>query len=285
MKDFSYITNSHPAYIESLYNDFVENPESVDPEYRKFFEGFDFAQNSGLNGKASASLPSSGEAVAGSGNIQKEFAVFNLITAYRKVGHLVALTNPIRPRKDRGARLEPHYFGLDEGDLKQNFAAGKYLGMENATLEQIISRLKSIYCHHVGIEYSYIVQQERLDWLRNELESSISQPLPLTQKKRILEKLNHGVIFEKFLHTKYIGQKRFSLEGGETTIAALDAILTTAADNGVKEAVIGMAHRGRLNVLANILRTWKQLILLFWVMRGQKQTYFIIPNSIQFCLS
>jgi 2-oxoglutarate dehydrogenase E1 component len=265
MKDFSYITNSHPAYIESLYNDFVNNPESVDPEYRKFFEGFDFAQSSGVNGKTSLTAsPAPSIGTEEPGNLQKEFAVFNLINAYRKVGHLTALTNPIRPRKDRGAKLEPRHFGLEDADLKQKFAAGKFIGLENATLEQIISRLKSVYCHHVGIEYSYIVQQDRLEWLRNELENTLQQPVPLEQKKRILEKLNHGVIFEKFLHTKYIGQKRFSLEGGETTIAALDAIINTAADNGVKEAVIGMAHRGRLNVLANILgKTYENIFSEF----------------------
>lgn len=261
MKDFSYITQSHPAYIESLYNDFVQNPESVDPELRKFFEGFDFAFSGSVNGHAVAA-PEPAIAVD-SNQLTKEFAVYNLILAYREKGHLVANTNPIRKRKDRGANLELHYFGLDESDLAQSFAAGKFIGLENASLQQILGRLKKIYCGNIGVEYQYIVSRKRLDWLQNEIEN-FHAPLPLNKKRRILEKLNQGVIFEKFLHTKYVGQKRFSLEGGETTIAALDAMLTVAADLGTEEAVIGMAHRGRLNVLANILgKTYEQIFSEF----------------------
>lgn len=263
MKDFSYITQSHPAYIESLYKDYVQNPESVDPEFRKFFAGFDFAVSSGVNGHAATSAePISGVSIEGN-QLIKEFAVYTLILAYRKKGHLVANTNPIRKRKDRGANLDLNYFGLSDADLQQTFVAGKFIGLENATLQQILDRLKRIYCGHIGVEYRYVFDQERLDWLQNEIEK-FHTPLPLNQKKRILEKLNEGVIFEKFLHTKYIGQKRFSLEGGETTIAALDAMLTVAGDLGTEEAVIGMAHRGRLNVLANILgKTYEQIFSEF----------------------
>jgi len=261
MKDFSYITHSHPAFIENLYNDFVQNPESVDPEFRKFFEGFDFAISNGNgNGTAAANV---GERVDGS-QLAKEFAVFNLIQAYRRKGHLVAKTNPIRERKDRGANLELKYFGLGEGDLDQSFAAGQFIGKPNATLKQIVEALQHIYTSHVGIEYQYVLKQNRVEWLEKEVERTFQQSLPLERKKRILEKLNQGVIFEKFLHTKYIGQKRFSLEGGETTIPALDAIINTAADHGVQEVVIGMAHRGRLNVLANILgKTYEQIFSEF----------------------
>jgi 2-oxoglutarate dehydrogenase E1 component len=263
MKDFSYITQSHPAYIESLYKDFVQNPESVDPELRKFFEGFDFAISGGVNGHAVAATEPA-TSIAGDGSqLAKEFAVYNLILAYRKKGHLVANTNPIRKRKDRGANLDLNYFGLSDADLQQTFATGKFIGLENASLQQVVDRLKKIYCGHIGVEYQYIVSQEKIDWLQNEIEK-FHTPLPLNQKKRILEKLNEGVIFEKFLHTKYIGQKRFSLEGGETTIPALDAMLTAAADLGTEEAVIGMAHRGRLNILANILgKTYEQIFSEF----------------------
>lgn len=263
MKDFSYITQSHPAYIERLYNDFTKNPESVDPEYRKFFEGFDFAISSGVNGHETTA--GNGASVAVDNNqLSKEFAVYTLIHAYRKKAHLIAKTNPIRERKDRGANLDLKDFGLSDADLQLTFAAGQLLGLENATLQQIIDRVSKIYCGRVGVEYQYIVNQKRLEWLQNEIESNLHKPAPLEQKKRILDKLNQGVIFEKFLHTKYIGQKRFSLEGGETTIAALDAMLTVAADLGAEEAVIGMAHRGRLNVLANILgKTYEQIFSEF----------------------
>ncbi|HEY0060442.1 MAG TPA: 2-oxoglutarate dehydrogenase E1 component, partial [Flavisolibacter sp.] len=258
MKDFSYITHSHPAYIESLYKEFSANPESVDPEFRKFFEGFDFAQANGNGNSAQAS--GGGSAV----ELTKEFAVYNLILAYRKKGHLIAKTNPIRERKNRGANLGLNHFGLSEADLGQSFAAGKFVGLGTAPLSKIIAQLEGIYTAHIGVEYQYILKQDRIDWLEKEIESSLPQPLPIEKKRRILDKLNQGVIFEKFLHTKYIGQKRFSLEGGETTIAALDAVINTAAEAGVQEVVIGMAHRGRLNVLANILgKTYEQIFSEF----------------------
>ncbi|HEX6333614.1 MAG TPA: 2-oxoglutarate dehydrogenase E1 component [Flavisolibacter sp.] len=261
MKDFSYITHSHPAYIENLYRDYVQNPDSVDPEYRKFFEGFDFAMSHG-NGHAAPSAAAA--VVPGETDLSKEFAVFSLVHAYRKKGHLVAKTNPIRPRKDRGANLDLHFFGLSDADLDTSFAAGDLVGLRNAPLRQILEKLQHIYCGHVGIEYQYIVNQQRIDWLQREVETTLLQPVPINQKRRILDKLNAGVIFEKFLHTKYIGQKRFSLEGGETTIAALDAMLNVASEYGVQEAVIGMAHRGRLNILANILgKTYEQIFSEF----------------------
>jgi 2-oxoglutarate dehydrogenase E1 component len=262
MKDFSYITHSHPAYIESLYQEYVQNPGSIDPEFRKFFEGFDFAI-SNSNGQKAAAPVSEGRPIDGS-RLAKEFAVYSLIETYSKKGHLVARTNPIRERKDRGANLELNHFGLTEADLAQSFIAGQFIGLPDATLQQIVDRLQKIYCGHVGVEYQYIVNQDRFLWLQKEIETTLQQPVPLDQKKRILAKLNEGVIFEKFLHTKYVGQKRFSLEGGETTIAALDAILTVAADYGTQEAVIGMAHRGRLNILANILgKTYEQIFSEF----------------------
>ena len=267
MKDFSYITHSHPAYIENLYKDFVQNPESVDPDYRKFFEGFDFAISSLQNGNGKTVEVSPQPQFAAPFDVQqlsKEFAVYSLILAYRKKGHLLAKTNPIRERKNRVANLDLKYFGLSENDLQQSFAAGQFIGLGTATLQTIVQRLQKIYTGHVGIEYQYVLKQNRVDWLEKEVETTLQQDLPLQKKRRILEKLNEGVIFEKFLHTKYVGQKRFSLEGGETTIAALDTIINEAVEHGVQEVVIGMAHRGRLNVLANILgKTYEQIFSEF----------------------
>jgi 2-oxoglutarate dehydrogenase E1 component len=265
MKDFSYITHSHPAYVEALYQDFVHDPDSVDPEFRKFFEGFDFAisNGNGANGHDKTSTTTTAAPVDGN-QLAREFSVYSLILAYRKKGHLIAKTNPIRERKDRGANLDLPSFGLSDADLTQSFAAGQFIGMNGATLQQIIDQLQKIYCSAVGVEYDYIVDQARMEWIQREVETTLQQPVSLEQKKRILDKLNEGVIFEKFLHTKYVGQKRFSLEGGETTIPALDAMLTVAVDMGVQEAVIGMAHRGRLNVLANILgKTYEQIFSEF----------------------
>ena len=261
MKDFSFVTNSHPAYIESLYQDFRKDPNTVDPDWVKFFEGFDFAV-SNVNGKAvstpvaggSTSLPVSDDQLA------KELGVYRLIQAYRKKGHLIAKTNPIRERKDRKANLDLASFGLGDADLKTEFFAGSTIGAGKTTLEKIVAYLNQIYAGSVGLQYTYINARDKAKWLEKEFEAIMTQPLLLEQRRRILQKLNQGVIFEKFLHTKYIGQKRFGLEGGESTIPALDAIINVAAEYGVLESVIGMAHRGRLNVLANILgKTYGQI--------------------------
>ncbi|MBP1653297.1 MAG: 2-oxoglutarate dehydrogenase component, partial [Bacteroidetes bacterium] len=254
MKDFSFVTNSHPAYIESLYQDYRKDPGAVDPEWGKFFEGFDFAVNN-VNGKA----PGAGAPVS-SDQLTKELNVYRLIQAYRKKGHLISKTNPIRERKDRQANLDISFFGLSDADLKTEFYIGQELGLGKTSLENIVSRLKQVYTSAVGLEYAYVNDAKKVEWLQREMETTLQRALTLEQRKRILHKLNQGVIFEKFLHTKYIGQKRFGLEGGENTIPALDAIINTAAGEGVQEAVIGMAHRGRLNVLANILgKTYEQI--------------------------
>lgn len=269
MKDFSYLTNPHPQYIENLYQDFVKNPESIDPELKKFFEGFDFAvQHS--NGEASNGTESASSGLISTVSLPtdfdfaKEFAVLKFIRAYRKRAHLISDTNPIRPRKDRKACVTIDCFDLLESDLSTEFYAGRFIGMGKATLGEIEAKLKEIYAGNVGIEYTYINDEEKCKWVENEFEAAMSADVVIEKKRRILEKLNESVIFEKFLHTKYIGQKRFSLEGGESTIPGLDAIINEAGDSGVKEVVIGMAHRGRLNVLANTLqKTYKQIFSEF----------------------
>lgn len=262
MKDFSFVTNSHPAYIESLYQDFRKDPNSVDPDWVKFFEGFDFAV-SNVNGHAGAAAPVAGGSTSlpvSDDQLAKELGVYRLIQAYRKKGHLIAKTNPIRERKDRKANLDLASFGLGDADLKTEFFAGTTIGVGKATLEKIVAYLNQIYAASVGLQYTYINDRTKAKWLEKEFENIMTKPLSLEQRRRIMQKLNQGVIFEKFLHTKYIGQKRFGLEGGESTIPALDAIINVAAEYGVQESVIGMAHRGRLNVLANILgKTYEQI--------------------------
>ena len=262
MKDFQYITNSHPAYIENLYNDFAKDPATVNADMRKFFEGFDFAVSNGINNNVNSIPP-----LAGGTQVvdwMSEIRVYRIILGYRNKGHLLADTNPIRPRKDRGANIELAFYGLSEADLDKTFNAGNLIGLGITTLRNILAHLEKCYSGHLGIEFKYISDQKKVDWLTNAVEKTMLQPVGLAQKKRILQKLNEGVMFEKFLHTKYIGQKRFSLEGGETTIAALDAIINSSAEAGVHEVVIGMAHRGRLNVLANILgKTYEQIFSEF----------------------
>lgn len=260
MKDFSFVTGPTPEYIESLYRDFAKDSTMVDPEWKKFFEGFDFAISNNMTG-----MPADGAKTSVSGSqLEKELGVFELIRAYRKRGHLESTTNPIRARRDRHARLDLANFNLSEADMETVFFAGKFIDLKDAKLKDIVAKLKSIYTANVGLEYTYINDTEKCLWVQNKYEELMSKPLTIEQRRRILEKLNAGVIFEKFLNTKFIGQKRFGLEGGESTIAALDTIINGAADAGVQEVVIGMAHRGRLNILANILgKTYEQIFSEF----------------------
>jgi len=247
MADYSYVFNAHPSFIESLYTKYQDDPSVVDDGWRAFFQGFEFSKPT--NGQAA------GPAVD-AGPIAKEFAVLSLIHGYRDRGHLLSTTNPIRERKDRKACLELSDYGLIEADLDSTFVAGIEIGLPNGSLKDIISKLQDIYIRNIGFEYAHIENKEKKMWLREKIENRLldgSHGLSIEKKKRILHKLNGAVVFEKFLHTKYVGQKRFSLEGGESMIAAIDAIISQGAADVVEECVIGMAHRGRLNVLANIM--------------------------------
>ncbi|MGB0430199.1 MAG: 2-oxoglutarate dehydrogenase E1 component [Bacteroidia bacterium] len=238
----SYVANAEGQYIEQLYESYLENPSNVDESWGKFFEGFDFAINQ-----------SGGKAVSND-KVLKELRVFSLIEGFRKRGHLLSTTNPIRERVDRHALLELKDKNLVDEDLDLKFTAGKAIGLENATLAQIHERLQNLYAKNIGIEYKHIREGDEVEWITSKFEErNVDFGFSYEKKKRILEKLNQAVVFEKFLGTKYVGQKRFSLEGGENTITALDALINAAGDSGCHEVVIGMAHRGRLNVLANIL--------------------------------
>lgn len=242
MNSFSAITNAEPAYIESLYEAYRNNPNDIDIDFKRFFEGFDFA----IRGNA--------ETTNNQSFSTKELQVYNLILAYRERGHLKANTNPIRSRKDRKPNLHLADFGLEEKDLNQSFEIASILGLSKTTLKEIIYFLETTYCSSIGIEYSYINDKKINEWFTQKFEQRNKEAAYSKEKrKRILEKLDGAVIFEKFLHTKYIGQKRFSLEGGEGTIPALDFIINKGSDLGAEEIIIGMAHRGRLNVLANTL--------------------------------
>ncbi len=256
MDKYSYISNADPGYIDELYKSFQQDPSSVDESWRKFFEGFNFSlEHHNGNGQALAELTEEGVIDA------REIKVRKLIRNYRRRGHLESKTNPVRERKDRKAQLDIKHFDLTEAELDIEFEAGHEIGIGRATLRKIIETLRKIYVGHIGFEYTYIRDREMMEWVKQKAEkASLTYTPTIEEKTRILAKLNEAVVFENFLHTKYLGQKRFSLEGGETTIPALDAIINKAADLGVKEVVIGMAHRGRLNVLANILRkTYEQI--------------------------
>ena len=253
MANYSYVFNAHPSFIDSMYKKYQDDPSSVEDGWRSFFEGYDFGNKS--EGVSELTAPTSTPTSVES-DLQKEFGVMSIIHGFRDRGHLLSTTNPIRERRDRKPHLDLSDYRLAESDRNAVFAAGEEIGLKNATLQQIIDKLKEIYTGNIGFEYSHIENREKRMWLRDKIESrplNNSYGLSIEKKRRILEKLNGAVGFENFLNKKYVGQKRFSLEGGESVIAALDAIINTGAEIGVQEVVIGMAHRGRLNVLANIM--------------------------------
>ncbi|MCK5699825.1 MAG: 2-oxoglutarate dehydrogenase E1 component, partial [Cyclobacteriaceae bacterium] len=261
MDKFSYISNADVSFIDDLYQKYKSDPESVDISWQRFFEGFEFSQeNSDENGNASTAISTSGISL-------KELGVRNLIHAYRTRGHLKSDTNPVRPRRKHNVLLELTDFGLTNEDLdvEYEYEVGHSLGLGKAKLKNIFEALKKVYLGPIGFEYMHIRNHEVIDWFKEQAERKFLNFNPESEeKRRILTKLNEAVVFENFLHTKYIGQKRFSLEGGENTIPALDKIIRKAINEGVEEVVIGMAHRGRLNVLANIMqKTYEEIFSEF----------------------
>jgi len=234
----TFINNASPAYIESMYDLYKQDPEGVDPYWKKFFDGYEFAL---------------GNEPISSGESNKEVAVVKLINSYRSIGHLVAETNPIRQRRKHKTDLTLEYFGLSEADLSQEFDAGNEISIGRATLEQILVHLKRTYCSTIGVEFKYCRNEQLRQWLYKHMEPVANHPeFPSEERKHILKKISEAVMFENFIHTKYVGKKRFSLEGIEALIPALDAAIEESAKLGAEEFILGMAHRGRLNVLANI---------------------------------
>lgn len=244
MDAHSYLNNADVAAIDDLYQQYASNPDSVDYGWQKFFEGFELGSHK--NGSSSG-VPVSEEAL-------KEINVLNLIHGYRTTGHLFTLTNPVRQRRRFEPDLSIENYGLEKVDLDKAFNAGHELGLGKAKLKDIIQHLEDTYCRSIGVEYMYIRNPKKREWLRKKMEGGKNTPqLTMNEKRHFLDKLNKAVVFENFLHTKFVGQKRFSLEGLETLIPALDAIIQFGSEQQVEKFVLGMAHRGRLNVLANIL--------------------------------
>ena len=239
-QDFSSILGTDPSYIESLYETYKKDPHSLDKSWIQFFKGFEFHK---------------GESRISEKELQREFNIFRMIQSYRSRGHLLSDTNPIRPRKDRDARISIQYYDLNEEDLDKECFCGRFIGLgKKSTLREIVDHMHMVYCDKIGVEYMHITHTDVRRWVRNQYESS-SRMIDYSpeKKKRILQKLNEANVFEVFLQSKYVGQKRFSLEGGESMIPALDAIINTGCEHGVKEFVFSMGHRGRLNVLSNII--------------------------------
>ena len=271
MDKFTYIANAHVSYIDELYAAYKLDASSIDPSWKEFFDGFDFALTHYGEGIGQSSPSGQVKSTALSGTIMEveglpqEIRVRAMIHAYRSRAHLRSKTNPVRERRDRKPLIDPENFGLGEGDMATIFDAGKEIGIGAASLSKIVQALKTIYEGPMGFEFLYIRNAEMLDWFKSKIEKEALAFSPsYEEKKRVLSKLNQAVVFENFLHTKYLGQKRFSLEGGESTIPFLDAVINTAAQHGVEEVMIGMAHRGRLNVLSNIMgKTYEQIFSEF----------------------
>lgn len=252
MDKYSFLNAAHTAYFADLYDQYLQSPDSVEPSWRAFFQGYDFgSENYGFNGEiiegVTTQVPE---------HIQKEFRVARLIDGYRSRGHLFTQTNPVRDRRTYSPTLELENFGLSEQDLDTVFNAAEVLGNGAQPLREILQRLNNIYAKSIGVEYMYLRNPEVIAWWQDKLNKNDNQPsYSATTKKYILSKLNQAVTFENFLQTKYVGQKRFSLEGGESLIPAIsNALYMSVEKYGVKECVLGMAHRGRLSTLVNIFR-------------------------------
>ena len=249
MDKFSFLNAAHSGFIADLYDQYLSNPDAVEPSWRSFFQGYDLANENydGTGELQEFEVPD---------EVQKEFLVIDLINGYRTRGHLFTKTNPVRDRRQYLPTLDLNTFGLSEEDLNLNFSAGEILGLGKTTLANIIEHLKRIYCDSIGVEYMYMRNPEKIKWWQERLNQNDNHPsYDVETKKYILNKLTQAVTFESFLQKKYVGQKRFSLEGGETLIPGLSILLRMAAEKyDVKECVLGMAHRGRLNTLINIFK-------------------------------
>ena len=250
MDKFSFLNAAHTGFIGDLYEQYLKNPDAVEPSWRSFFQGYDLAnENYSLTDveEISSEIPQ---------EVRKEFLVIDLINGYRTRGHLFTKTNPVRERRKYAPTLAIENFGLSQSDLNTVFNASEILGIGPRALSEIIEHLENIYCDSIGAEYMYLRNPEELKWWQDRLNKNDNSPnYSVDTKKYILRKVNQAVGFESFLQTKYVGQKRFSLEGGEALIPGLSVLLRDASENyGIKECVLGMAHRGRLNTLVNIFK-------------------------------
>jgi len=242
MDRFSFLNSANSAFFDDLYKQYLNDPDSVEPSWRSFFQGYDFQKHN--YSEDSLFIPE---------EISKEFQVINLINDYRKRGHLFTQTNPVRARRDYNPKLDIKNFGLNDSDLNTVFQAGNEVGLGPSTLDEIIKHLNLVYCQSIGVEYMYIRDKEEINWIKNFIHQNNNHAIYSKEEKyEILKKLNEAVFFEEFLGKKYVGQKRFSLEGAESIIPALHKTIQLGISMEIEEFVFGMAHRGRLNILANI---------------------------------
>ena len=246
MDKFSFLNSAHTSFFAEMYDQYLESPDSLEPSWKAFFQGFDF-------GLENANITVEEKKFEVPENIKQEFKVVNLINAYRQRGHLFTITNPVRERRKYSPTLDIENFGLKESDLELVFSAGEIVGIGPSKLKVIINKLKNIYCESIGLEYMYIRDPLKVRWIQSFINVNGNKPnFSKSEKLLILDSLNKAYTFENFLQKKYVGQKRFSLEGGEALIPAIDFLINSAAEKGVEEFIMGMSHRGRLSTLANI---------------------------------
>jgi oxoglutarate dehydrogenase (succinyl-transferring), E1 component len=268
MDRFSFLNTAHIELIDSMYQQYLQSPDSIEPSWKSFFQGFDFALEN--YGESVQEVPQVVQTAINTGTVPEdiltEFKVINLIEAYRTRGHLFTKTNPVRKRREYSPTLDIENFGLTKADLGKKFDCATQVGMAApATLEDIIKHLEQVYCDSIGVEYIHIKNVEEKNFIRKWISENENHPiLSVEEKRQILHKLNQAIAFERFLHTKFVGQKRFSLEGGESLIPAVDQLISYSSQHGVDEVVLGMAHRGRLNVLSNIFqKSYKEIFSEF----------------------
>ncbi len=230
-------SNVSPEWLEEHYQLWKSDPGQVSPDWQAFFEGFDLAQQAPVTDRDLAA---------------KNSAVDSLIYRYRDLGHLQASTDPLTTERTDHPELSLAAFGLTKADLERTFYPLRF-PRQSVTLNEIIELLDETYCGAIGVEFMHIQDPHKRDWLKQRMEENRNRAdFSREEKLHILKKLQEATLFEAFLHRKFLGQKRFSLEGGEVIIPLLDSLLTQAAHRGVSDLIMGMAHRGRINVLANI---------------------------------
>jgi len=246
-------THANAAVFEAAYEAWLKDPNSVDPTWRAFFQGFTLASNgTPPTAMLASALDDSGPGIIDS---LKQSRVHHLINSYRSIGHLEAHLDPLSDAPPPHPKLSLAAFHLEEADLETTFDVGTYLSGGQMKLRTVLENLRLTYCDHVGVEYMHIQDVDVRTWLQEKMETTRNQPdFSTAERVRILRRVHKAELFERFLHTKYVGQKRFSLEGGETMVAAVDTIIESCPDCGVEEVMLGMAHRGRLNILTSVMR-------------------------------
>lgn len=244
MIDKSFLSGMSGEGFDSLYRQWQQSADSVPEEWQRFLSGFEIGLDS-----ASSSDSCFDERAA-----LKLSGVQSLIYRYRSLGHLLACTDPLSPCRLSHPLLELSNFGLDDGDLDTIFACRRFL-KPRASLREVLDTMRETYCRETGVEFMHIQDPDERQWLIDRMESCRNRPVfSSAEKLHILEKLHQAALFEQFMHRRFVGQKRFSLEGGEILIPVLDRIVYGCAEAGISDVVMGMSHRGRLNVLAHILR-------------------------------